>query len=352
MIELIYDKEAWNKVIDSMSDADSYHTYEYHQISKQHKETPVLLHYSKADHHIALPLLLRDIEGTSYKDVTSVYGYLGPIMTNVPPNFNNRDFAKAVEGLFTDQNIVCVFSRLHPYIPYQDTLLQGLGEFTLAGRVVNIDLTQELQFQRKQYQKRMSTYINKARREYEVVPCDNEKDVYQFIDLYNENMRRVKAREKYFFKDSYFFNLLSSHEFETELLLAVDRATELISGGAIFLKRNNIVQYHLSGAREANLRLNPIKLLIDEMRLRATQEGFTYFNLGGGVGTNCGSLFEFKAKFSKDHRQFKLWKYVVNKDVYNNLIHEISMKFEPDQIKDCEDFFPLYRCNILKPHFA
>ena len=111
----------------------------------------------------------------------------------------------------------------------------------------------------------------------------------------------------------------------------------------MFTKKNTIVQYHLSGTSERFLDLNPIKLLIDEMRIIGTKENFSYFNLGGGVGSKEDSLFHFKSGFSKDSMPFKVWKYMVNPTIYNDLV------LQRNDIRYCEKsllYFPRYRVSI------
>jgi len=66
----------------------------------------------------------------------------------------------------------------------------------------------------------------------------------------------------------------------------------------MMVKTNNIIQYHISGTKNDHLNLSPIRLLIDEMRLRGTAENYRYFNLGGGLGNNEDELFRFKSSFS------------------------------------------------------
>jgi lipid II:glycine glycyltransferase (peptidoglycan interpeptide bridge formation enzyme) len=105
----------------------------------------------------------------------------------------------------------------------------------------------------------------------------------------------------------------------------------------MFVKTNGIVQFHLSGTRTEYLRLRPSKLFLDEMRVEATNEGFPYFNLGGGLGSKEDTLFEFKASFSKDFRAFDVFKFIVNQEVYDELSQSSSK--ENTNI----DYFPAYR---------
>ena len=55
------------------------------------------------------------------------------------------------------------------------------------------------------------------------------------------------------------------------------------------------------------------------MRVNATNQGFKYYNLGGGLGGKEDSLFKYKSSFSKDFRDFQIWRYEVNKKAYDEL---------------------------------
>lgn len=350
---VIRDRENWNSVIERCQCSDFYHTYDYHMLSKGPDDHPILITYDYDNCLIAIPLLIRKIEGTDYNDVTSVYGYCGPITNSAVSNdFDNTNFKEKFKQLLHDNKIISVFSRLHPFITNQNVVLEGIGDIVSHGHVVNIDITQSLEEQRHQYNRRLKSYINKAKTIYHIEKGDTEEYVNAFIDIYYENMRRVGAKPHYFFKKEYFFDLLKSEEINAELLIAIETETGNIAGGAIFTNSNGIVQYHLSGAKEEYLKINPIKYLIDYVREQITEEGNqTYFNLGGGLGgSNCDSLFRFKSGFSKDHKSFSLWKYIVDQDVYWKLvderIYEKGLLTEEDKFLK---FFPLYRLDVPKP---
>jgi len=346
MIKIIKDKKEWDALIETTESSDFYHSYDYHQIAKNDEDLPILIHYEMDGQIIALPLLIRPIDNTEYYDATSVYGYPGPVARNLSTNFDNSDFGRQLHKSFLDNNIVSAFSRLNPFIPDQEKCLSGIGEIKGHGIVVNIDLTLDLDIQRQKYQKRLKSYVNKAHKECDVFLAQTEQEILQFTEIYYENMIRVNAHQNYFFKKKYFFDLLESTNFQTDILLVKKREGNEIIGGAMFIKKNKIVQYHLSGAKEKYLHLNPIKLLIDKMRINATEEGYTFFNLGGGVGSNEDSLFRFKSNFSKDFWPFKLWKWIVNEDVYEEFVRKKQSKECLAIYKKCPDYFPCYRCNI------
>lgn len=346
MLEIINTKSDWDSLLKEVDNYDFYHSYDYHLIAKGEGEKPILIKYTEDDYIIGLPLLIRQIVGTSYFDATSVYGYPGPLTKNITKGFDNTEFRKQLQESFLENNIISVFSRLNPYIPYQEICLQKLGEISTLGNIVNIDLSKDLETQKQVYHKRLKTYINMSQRNCTVIKGNTKEDISAFIDIYHENLKRVKAKKYYFFDRDYFFGLLNSKDFNTELLLALNNGNNEIIGGVLFIKKGHFVQYHLSGAKKEHLNLSPTKLLIDEMRIIATNENYTYFNLGGGFGNKKDNLFKFKSGFSNDFWDFKLWKYIVNEEVYEELVHRKQSDTRTNNYKKYSDYFPFYRCDI------
>ncbi len=97
-IEIISEKLAWDTLVNLFDSSDFYHTYDYHDISKNETESPIIIKFSEGDVLIALPLMIRKIEGTDYQDATSIYGYGGPLSKTIGGNFNNSNFIKTSTG--------------------------------------------------------------------------------------------------------------------------------------------------------------------------------------------------------------------------------------------------------------
>ena len=343
-IEIIKSKIEWDGFLKSVNNYDFYHTYDYHQISKSESDDAVIIKYTNKKVIIGLPLLIRKIEGTDYYDATSVYGYSGPIGSKTPINFDTSNYERALLDFCNKENIISVFVRLNPYIKFQNILFSHLGEssyfgeLSYLGKIVNIKVSKPIEDQRRKYQRRLKTHINKANRLLSLKVAETKEDFQEFKVLYYENMKRNKAKDLYFFSDKYFEKFNSSKDFETEILLAVDNETKKTIAGCLFAKTNTMVQYHLSGADEKFLHLNGTKFLIDQMRLKASKEGYKNFNLGGGLGANENdSLFRFKSSFSDEYHPFFVWKLIVNKEEYDNLCNKNKI------LKMSSSFFPLYR---------
>ena len=337
---VITEKDEWDSFLNSIKSYDFYHTYDYHHLSLSKNENPILLKYVENNVQIGLPLIIRDINNTKYKDATSVYGYVGPVSNGVTSDFNNSAFLKTITDYFKNNNIISVFSRLNPYINFQHAVLNNFGEIMSQGKVVNIDLNLDLDEQRQKYRSRLKTHINKARRLCSVTLSSNEKDLDKFIELYNENMDRVNAKKYYYFNKAYFENILKSKSFKTYILSIINSESGETIGASIFISVNSILHYHLSGSKNEFLHLTPTKLLIDEMRIIAKKEGYDFFNLGGGLGgRDDDSLFHFKSSFSKNFKQFNLWKYIANQEAYDELVEKNSA------CPSNSNYFPHYRYN-------
>jgi hypothetical protein len=324
MIEIITDKQEWKNTLLKFESYDFYHTFDYHNLSKNKDEEPLLLVYSKADLSIAIPFLKRQILGTSYFDLTSVYGYSGPIYNNLPENYDNTDFCVGLKNYFIHNKI-----RLNPYFDKQTLILNDLGETPISGKVVNIDLTKSIEEQRTQYGKSTKNRTNKCRRIATVKEVTSKEDLETYIDIYYENMDRLGANDSYYFSKEYFFNFLKCEDFKTRVLLVIENETGKAMAGSMFVESNAIVQFHLSGTRTEFLNWAPANLFLDEMRLIATEEGYKIFNLGGGLGGQEDSLFNFKASFSKDYRDFRLWRYIVDQHAYDTLSKEKEGSYSP-----------------------
>ena len=121
--KIIKEKIDWVNVLKSIDNYDFYHTYDYHHLSKNENEEPILFHYVEGSIIIAIPFLLRKVFDTEFYDLTSVYGYAGPLTKSVDQGFNNSRFLEQFNTFLVEHKIVCIFSRLHPYLHDQSICL-------------------------------------------------------------------------------------------------------------------------------------------------------------------------------------------------------------------------------------
>lgn len=323
----------WDIIVKSSAIYDFYHTTFYHKIDNNF----ISLLFVAEDEHdfLALPLVLRPIEQAFWVDCTSVYGYSGPISNRKEFDFDQGfiDFFQLkLKEYCKENNVVSLFSRLHPLIAQQSVFI-NMGDVLLLNKTVVIDLKISSEEQKRRYRKSSKSELSQLRRKgFYVEESKSTEDVERFVDIYYETMNRVNASPYYYFSKEYFHSFLNNTHFRNELLLA--KFEGKIVAGAIFTITDKIMQYHLAGTLEEFIKLAPMKLILDEARLIGNDLSLDYLHLGGGVGGGDNdSLFRFKSGFSNLYCQFSVWKYIFNEEIYNQL----------SENKKESSFFPLYR---------
>jgi hypothetical protein len=330
-------KEKWNTYVKKSLQYDYYHTWQYHSMAEEGK--PILFKYSEKEDFIAFPLIKRNIPNSRFFDMTSVYGYTGPIS-----NKRTGDISESMKNNFKDgllrylreENVVSVFSRLNPFLD-QLPLMKNLEGIHDNGKIVVINLRQSIEKQRSRYKHDVFSKINRLKNQgFHVKMCKNSNEIKQFAAIYSENMKRVSAQNFYMFSEEYFHTFLNSSDFRSELVMVYHEDTPVCGATIVFTQK--IIQSHLLGTTTNYLKFAPAKLITDEISIIGREQGMHYLNLGGGLGFKEDSLFDFKTSFSDQTLDFKTWRYIADQKTYNNLLQGLNIDSDTDV-----DFFPLYR---------
>lgn len=331
------EKNAWDFYVQNAYVHDFYHTWQYHTLDNNGEA--ILVVYEKDGDYIAFPFLRREIPQSSYFDLSSVYGYVGPISNKKDQNLSAEfidDFRKAFMSFLKKDQIVSVFSRLHPFFSH-DRLMADFNGIHENGQTVALDLTLTIEAQRKKYKPSTFSSIKKSwRKGLSIKETKDIDDIDAFIEIYEENMERIQSTDSYLFDRQYFIDLVNSKEFDCRLLL-VHCEDEIMCGTLITLT-HGIIQGHLIATKSAYLHESPAKYLVDQVTVLGRREGMKYMNLGGGLGYKKDNLFGWKAGFSDLFLDHKSWRYVVNDSVYHSLVTEQGIDKNANI-----DFFPLYR---------
>ena len=345
---VIRNKKEWDAYTERSLIHEIFHTWYYHFLSTEGE--PLLFVYQTDTFFIALPVLKRRIANSAYYDMTSAYGYCGPIsdtdLSKIPP-VAIAQFKTSFLNFMNMEQVVCIFARLHPFINQQH-ILQNIGGLQLNGSTLYIDLTETAEEQRKKYDKRLARQIRKLREKgYIIKELKTADGIRDFTKMYWENMKRVNASAHYYFNEEYFTKLLNADGFENKLVAIYD-GDELICG-ALLLISQEIIRNHLSATSPFYLKESPSKLLTDEISMVGRRLGKKIFHLGGGLGGKEDSLFEFKRYFSNLRLTDRIWCYVNNEEVYADLILKLADDMDTDQ-----NYFPLYRkpANRTQPYIS
>lgn len=327
---------------------DVFHRPEYHQLPGfGHEGEAFLFAYREDQGSLFLwPYLMRPIGATGLNDVTSVYGYAGPLCKG------DTAFAQraclALRDQWREQSVVAAFTRFHPLLENADCVealeAAGLGPGrSSAGTTVSIDLTIPLDDQVRRYQKVLRQEIRKAREIGFVTTEDHEwADVDGFVHLYRETMGRRNSRADYLIDSSWverFRTAVGSHA-----RLFVTRFEGRIAAALLAIEYAPYLHAHLTGINSDLAAHSPLKILLDDIRIWGTQRGLRSFHLGGGLGGREDSLFQFKRRFSSVTHAFQTGKWVLDPSRYGDLehAHRADLARRGFRVGNPE-FFPIYR---------
>ncbi len=294
--------------------------------------SPMGYHAVLGDAEAFLPLILRVIPGTERLDAISPYGYPGPLFLNAATGDIQQELMRVILAGLAAQGVVTAFVRLHPIL--NDGLATvPRGTLIHHGQTVVIDVTQPIEELWRQTRRDHRSHIKRGDRAgYRAHFDDDWQHLADFATLYRETMQRVGATPEYLFRDEYFAEL--SKTMGRFLRLCVIEIDGVVAGAAIFSICDGIVGYHLSGTDSRSSRIAPTKLILQFVREWAHDVGAAWFLLGGGLGAQGDSLYEFKAGFGPLRRSFSTWRVVLDAPTYEDLGGSTS---------DLDGFFPAYR---------
>jgi hypothetical protein len=350
------DEKEWTRVLSRVRRHDLYHTAGYHRLAERNGEGKAQLFvFEEEGATVAIPLLIRPLEGINgggaagaqYFDATSVYGYPGPVASNTPDGSTCIEtFQKRLTHELHRRGVISVFSRLNPLLS-QGELLQGLGEVSFVGNTVSIPLLEPIEMQWAHFRASHRQRIKKLQKQ--GIQCEEDctgEYLEPFSEVYLQTMERLNASSYYRFGLPYFRELVRALGSRVHLFVA--KAGEKVIAGALFFECGGIVQYHLSGMSNESLKAGAIKLVIDTARRWASEKGFEYLHLGGGVGAGQDSLFHFKAGFSQQRHDFCCWKWVVNEAAYSEVVRSVREHHRLAGLRPSSpNYFPAYRVGTV-----
>lgn len=327
------DRANWNRILSDFKEYDFGHTYDFHRISEYNGEGEAVIFAvrNSAGKYIACwPTLLREIEGTEFYDLGSVYGYSGPLI-NDPAQA--EESISAIYRRMKEQGVISLFARLHPMFSSQDKKSAVNG--VQIGNVVVIDVEKQKEAV-KNYRSNHRRDIKKSiRAGVHTVVDPTCRNLDEFIRIYTSTMHDLEARDYYFFNRDYFIRLAAATEFQTSLVFS--RFNEVNIGAILLIKTNNIMHYYLGGVDRNYFEYSPLKLMLATGHEFAISTGVSKFVLGGGPGGMDDSLIRFKKGFSDLVLPFCISKRIIDPVAYKEVCEKLNVDPEGDE------FFPAYR---------
>jgi hypothetical protein len=347
------DSANWLALLDRLPH-DVYHRPDYHLLTGLgHQGTPQLFSYEESDGKLFLwPYLIRPIPATDNYDVSSVYGYAGPV-SSPDPEFVQRAWL-ALGDHWRQLGVVSAFTRFHPLLDNAQLLanLPGISAnegLCPAGSTVSIDLSIPSTDQVRRYQKVLRQEIRKSRELGFVTTEDTEwEHAGTFVELYLGTMLRRNSRKEYLIDEAWLRVLRQS--LGTRARLFVTKYEGRVAAALLAMEHHPFLHAHLTGINSEMAAYSPLKILLDDIREWGTQRGLQHFHLGGGLGGREDSLFQFKRRFSSNIHPFFTGRWVLDRTRYEELErgHREVLLSRGYLIDQVPQYFPIYRYHPIE----
>ncbi len=343
---------------------DVHHAAAYHRSAPAAGDgTPLMAVVGDRRRGVAWPYLARAVTdgggpaGADATEVTSVYGYPGPVAWGCVPG--ERFLTGALSEIlraWRDQGVVAAFTRFHPLLE-NAALMAGFhglpgctpdgGSVVATGLTVSVDCTVGDDAAWAGYTRTLRQHIAAGRRAGLVTVHDEGwQHLGDFVRLYRETMVRSGADERYLLGESEVERMRP--ELAGHLHLLVSRLGDEVAAAGIMTEYGGIVQSHLVGTNTELLSHSPFKVLLDDVRVWARGRGDRVLHLGGGRGGRQDSLLVFKGEFSPRRHLFHVGRWVLDPDRYRDLVAARSERCPDGHVLD-DSFFPRYRAPFVRP---
>jgi len=304
----------------------------------------------KQEVKIVMPFIIREIdfkiEGNTYFDVISPYGYSGPLFSQDLSRAYLLEFWELVDKWYEANNVVSEFIRFslnNNYQFYSGKLMPTLSN--VKGYIIPDENKQWFGFKskvRNNYRKAVNNNLHFE------INCDSKsiEHIENFYLVYVDTMKRIGANEEYYYSLDYFKNIINRNA-DNYAFAFVYSGEKIISVELIFILDKTIYSY-LGGTLSDFFNVRPNDFLKIEVINWARTQGYQYYVLGGGRKDNDNLYLYKKSYFPNDPDVlFYTGRKVINYKIYkilDNLVNGESEKQESKSKKTSnKPYFPIYR---------
>jgi serine/alanine adding enzyme len=322
------DPRHWNDLLTELGCADAYLLSEYVESANVLEQgRPTFLHLGGDGGAVVFACLVREIDGGGL-DVTTPYGYGGPVATGERPPVTH--FYELYDRWCVERGIVTSFIRFHPLFANHRQAPPAFHVETL-GPTIGWRLEPDRDLLGDMHQKHRNVVRKASGLGATVEVRGGPADLQEFVEVYEDTMRRREAAEFYFFPGAYWDRLGDLGErlvrFDTML------EGELVAS-ALCLATPPWLHYHLGATSERARTSGASNLVLYEAARWAQERGFARFHLGGGLGGRKDSLYDFKRRFDPG----ETYEAAVGK-----VVHDAEQYAALGGRPGLDGFFPAYR---------
>lgn len=343
----ITQREEWDIIVKSFHLFDVYYLSGYVKAFELYGDgEPLLLYFSSETLRGINVVMKRDIacdkrfegkiENGEYFDLTTPYGYGGWYFEGDQTGKDVDTFKEEYTAWCLENKAVSDFVRFHPVLENVSGINNEVYDTTFLGNTVAIYLDSEEKIWER-FSSKNRGHIRVAIKEGVTVRTDTSREAFDvFRKIYETTMDHDDALSYYYFDNEFFESIRNDLEGNYTVFTAYLGDTAIAS--SIMLYAGKFVNYHLSGQLFDYRRYAGTNMILYETAKWGCKSGYDWFHLGGGLGAQEGSLYDFKKSFYKkgDDKLFHVGKRILNPELYEKLV---SLR---DNLPE-SNYFPRYR---------
>lgn len=273
-------------------------------------------------------------------DVSTPYGYGGPVSTSDDPRFL-AESSEAMYRTLAESGAVAGFLRCHPILATHERLDERWN-VAFDRQTVGVDLSRD---EADIWEHCLNTKGRNRVRKGEAGGLRFEvdlgfEDIDDFMHVYYEAMRLVDASPFYYFEREYFERIRD--RFAGRAFVGKAKLDDVTTSAMLFLCDGTYCHAHLSGSLGEYRTLGPNNFMLYHSILFAKKRGCKMFHLGGGVTNNPDdTLLRFKGCFSRERFEFHLGRAVFDEGAYRRAQSTFAER-DPEGFSAAHDRFPQY----------
>lgn len=252
--------------------------------------------YCEDEKVFVYPFLLQNIQSNpGLFDVTTLYGYGGPVSNVTADPFNARAYEEFRSQAF-QKGVIAELIKFHPLLESHSFMGESSGcKLFPECSVVFVDLKIDEQNRwQKVYTHSNRKNIRKAVRSKITIHMSDGDDEWEaFEDLYGQTMDANNADGFYRFSNSYFSDIRELPR-SMRVLVTAKHGDVVVAAMIVFLSGNK-ASCHLIGTERSVMKLGVNNLLHHELILWCVNQGYDQLLIGGGrSNSDEDSLLRFK----------------------------------------------------------
>lgn len=296
----------------------------------------------KIDHMFIKRKIPMAVNGRTYFDIVTPYGYGGPLVIKCAEGRKNElvnEFEKAFQKYCKYNNIVSEFVRFHPIVDNSEDF-QSIYNIENIRSTIGTNIHDYENPIDSEFSRSAIKIIRKATNlglQFKIT--EKPDTLNSFKEIYYSTMNRNGASEYYYFDDDYFNRCLES--FKNNIILVEVLVEDKVIAAGFYFVYGKIIHAHLSGTLKEYLSYSPAYIIKYATAIWAKEHDIALIHYGGGKSNSKDDpLYLFKKKFGKNTE----FEFCVGKKIWNQRIYEELNKTVGTVEKT--SYFPAYRSKM------